>query len=177
MKIVNIKDRNYVKYLALVLFILFFIRVLLYPFFNKFTELNTELEINEAKFKKALQLISEKEHIQNQYKNLSGYISASDLIIDDKEELKVSFYKFINGVANSCAVTLRSVSPKASSLSRDAKSALYFEVDATSGIDNFLRFIAILEDPYSLISIDSLALNPYRGGELMFKLQLKRVIL
>lgn len=173
----KLKQIKYLKTIVCLILTILIARVFLQPFLSKWNDVNNKIKINEAKFYKALRLISEKDSINSGYRNITEKVDLSSLGLGDEEALKLSFYKFLNSMAESYNISLKSISPKPAGINETGESCLYFDIDGEAQVIDFLKFLYQIEHPLNLVSVEEVKLNPGQMGLLLFKLRLKRTLI
>jgi predicted DNA-binding ribbon-helix-helix protein len=177
MKLKDLRTGGYLKTWGGIILALLFLKFLLQPFFSGWNELNAQIQLNESRFYKALKLISQKDEIISTFKEISQRVDRKQLELKEAEEVKIFLYRFLNQLASNYNVKLRTLRPKGEGTGYREEEALYFEIEAEAKLEDLLKFLYQLENPYNLTSIEELKLTPLMEGRLLLRLKIKRKLI
>lgn len=126
------------------------------PVMNKNEDLNRQINVNRSKLKRYLKLLSQKEYIQNKYKELSTTFKISD----KREDRLVEVLSDLESLAKSANIRIVDVRPQGglSGNTREYKEILV-DLRAEGTMPDYLKFIYNLEHSLSLLRIKRLQLS------------------
>jgi hypothetical protein len=176
MTLKNISKKDKLLYLILILSVLILLKIIIGPIIANWSEVNLEISRYEFKLDRAFNLIAHKESINSLYKDIARLVSDEIVVSGDEESVKISVYKFIDGIAALSKVRLKSLEPLVSDFSADNKE-LYFRIKIESSQRELVDFLYYLESPYNLNSIEEVKVVPYRSNLLLVEIKLKRILL
>ncbi len=127
---------------------------LIAPVLTKNEELNKEINVTKTQFRKYLQVLSQKEYIQNKY---SKYSSTFEVAGHREDTLAASLSELENlaKTSNIRIIDIRPQAPKSSALYKEALIDLRTE----GTMENYLKFIYNLENSLSLLRVRRFQIN------------------
>lgn len=135
---------------------------LIMPLINKDNFLNQGIMVTRVKLKKYLWLLSQKEYIQDKYREFSKTFKD----FSDKEDIVVSALTQLENLAKESGIQIVDIRPQ---LSKNLSSHKEILVDLrTQGrIDGYFKFIYGVEDPLSLFRIKKLQISTKTNSQLL----------
>jgi len=126
------------------------------PILNKNDEINKELNLASAKLMKYMRLLSQKDLIQNKYKDFSAAFKVSD----KKENRMVEALSALEALAKGANMRIIDLRPQGASRGALSgyKEAL-IDLKTEGSMENYLKFIYDLESSLSLLRIKKFQLN------------------
>lgn len=128
---------------------------LIAPVLTKNENLNKEINITKVKLKKYLQLLSQKDYIQNKYNKLSVYLKDSTA---EKDTL-VGALSELENLAKASGVRIIDIRPQSSSKGPDLYKEILIGLKTEGAMEGYLKFIYNLENSPSLLKIKRFQLN------------------
>ena len=124
------------------------------PVLSKNASLNKEINITRSKLIKYLQLLGQKEYIQNKYNKFSESFQRYNI----GKDTSVNVLSEIENLAKESKIQILDIRPQSPKLIDVYKEAL-IELRTEGDMESYLRFIYNIENLTSLLTIKSFQLN------------------
>ena len=125
------------------------------PFLAKNDSLNKEIHINRLKLKKYLQLLNQKEYIQNKYDKFSKALIRPEAGAD----VFVNALSTIEDIAKSSNIRIIDIRPQVQQKGQDLYKEIIVEMRAEGEVSSYLQFLYNIENSLSLLRIRRLQLS------------------
>lgn len=133
-----------------------FFNFILLPLLNKEENLNKEIALTKAKFKKYIWLLNQKENIKNKFSKFSANINSPTGDNGKQAEVLTK----LESLAKDAAINIVDIRPQNSALKERG-----VDLEAEGDITSFLKFIYSIENSASLLNIKKLQLRVKPGGQ------------
>ena len=119
------------------------------PVLNKNDALNKQINIAREKLKKYLQLLSQKEDIQNKYSNFSTRFKISG----QPEDRVVSTFSELEGLAKEANIRIIDIRPQGTSKAAALYKEALIDLKTEGTTEGYLKFIYDIENSLLLLRI------------------------
>lgn len=157
--IINLKKREAALFYIIVSLVGIWIlgKVVFAPFHNKLTGLGREVALQEARLKKGISLISEKDGINKEYERYASYFS---LQASSDEEAIAGFSEEVVRISRESGLVIQDMKPQ-KEIKSDKFSKLYqINIRAEANMQQLVNFLYALHNSPLLFSIEKISLLP-----------------
>ena len=132
-------------------------RLIFAPFHTKLAELDRDVILKEARLKKGLSLIENKNTIEKEYGNFYNYFSLHGA---SSEEAVAVFLKEIEKVSRGTGILILDVKPQKEPEEDKSSRQYQINIKAEAGMADLVKFLHVLHNSSLLFSVEKLALVP-----------------
>jgi hypothetical protein len=132
-------------------------RFIFVPFHAKLAAFDREIVLKEARFKRGLSLVENKETIENEYAKYDSYFSLQGA---SSEEAVAAFLKEIEKVSRSTGMVILDVKPQKEAEEEKSSRQYQINIKAEAGIEDLVKFLHVLHNSSLLFSAEKLVLVP-----------------
>jgi hypothetical protein len=126
-------------------------RLIFVPFHAKLAELDREVILKEARLKKGLALIENKEAIEKEYAKYDNYFSLQGV---SSEEAVAAFLKEIEKVSRGSGIMVLDVKPQKEPEVDKSSSQYQINIKAEAGMEDLVKFLHALHNSSLLFSVE-----------------------
>ena len=157
--IINFKKREAVLfYIILGLIGIWVIgKVVFAPFHSKLTGLGREVTLQEARLKKGISLISEKDAINKEYGHYASYFS---LRASSDEEAIAAFSEEVVRISRESGLVIQDMKPQKDTKSDKFSKQYQINIRAEANMQQLVNFLYAAHSSTLLFSIEKISLSP-----------------
>jgi hypothetical protein len=137
--------------------ILIFAKLVFVPFHARLSGFDRDILFQEARLKKGISLVENKDAIEKEYAKFDNYFSLHGA---SSEEAVAAFLKEIEKVSRSAGMVILDVKPQKEPDEDKASRQYQINVKAESGMENLVKFLHGLYNSSLLFSVEKLVLVP-----------------
>lgn len=134
-------------------------RLILHPLVSLYHSVDGELLHLEADIKKSVRLLSQKNHLEEEFKKYASY----SVQAKSAEEEAVALLKTIEGIAEEAGVNLVYVKPAAAKTEERLKK-YYANLEFEAQMEQLMKFFYQVENSTQLLKIEKFSLQPSAEG-------------
>lgn len=139
------------------IFVVFVVKVLIGPFHEKFVILKKQQAVQEAKLKKGLALIENKEIINREYAKFATYFSQQGL---SDEEAVAGFLKQLEEISRNSGFLILDIKPQQTGQQDGVAKQFQINIKAESSMERLVSFLHNLYNSTLLFSVEKMVLVP-----------------
>jgi hypothetical protein len=132
-------------------------RVVFAPFGAKLADLDRDIILKQARFKKGITLLENREAIEKEYGKFDSYFSLHSA---SGEEAVAAFLKEIEKVSRSSKVLILDVKPQKEPEEDKSSRQYQINVKAEAGMEDLVKFLYDLHNSALLFSVERLVVVP-----------------